>query len=389
MGLNIFKFLLGKDTTERKIDIKSVSYNLISEIYIRELAYNLMKNKITSAISKCKIMTYEKNKRVKGDEWYRWNIRPNINQNAKSFWAKLIDKLYDNNDTLIVESNGELYVADDFTKNDDKLFLEHTFTNVKVDHMTFNKTFLMSDVFYFELNSKNIKKYLNGTLSLYSGLINAAYSSYLNSNGRKGILNISSFAEQQDDFQEYFEKMINEDFKTFFENPNAVMPLFDGYEYEDVSGKSSQSNTRDIRALIDDIIGLSANALNIPTNIAVGNIEDTTKSIDEFLTFCIDPLIEILVCEMNGKLYSKSQFLNGYFVKFDTKAIKHIDLLDVATSIDKLISSGFTCINDLRELVGLDRIDEDWANQFFMTKNYSTIEDLMKDIMKGGDSDEE
>ena len=161
MGLNIFKFLLGKDTTERKIDIKSVSYNLISEIYIRELAYNLMKNKITSAISKCKIMTYEKNKRVKGDEWYRWNIRPNINQNAKSFWAKLIDKLYDNNDALIVESNGELYVADDFTKNDDKLFLEHTFTNVKVDHMTFNKTFLMSDVFYFELNSKNIKKYLN------------------------------------------------------------------------------------------------------------------------------------------------------------------------------------------------------------------------------------
>ena len=70
-------------------------------------------------------------------------------------------QLYDNNDALIVESNGELYVADDFTKNDDKLFLEHTFTNVKVDHMTFNKTFLMSDVFYFELNSKNIKKYLN------------------------------------------------------------------------------------------------------------------------------------------------------------------------------------------------------------------------------------
>ena len=61
-----------------------------------------------------------------------------------------------------------------------------------------------------------------------------------------------------------------------------------------------------------------------------------------------------------------------------------IDILDIANAIDKLLSSGFTCINDLRILIGLDPIDEEWANQFFMTKNYAPIEELLN-ALKGGD----
>ena len=125
----------------------------------------------------------------------------------------------------------------------------------------------------------------------------------------------------------------------------------------------------------------------MPVSIANGNVQDTSKAIDEFLTFCIDPLIELLADEMCRKLYTRNQIVQGCYVKFDTKAIKHIDLLDVATAIDKLISSGFTCINELRQVCGLDIIDEPWAWEFFMTKNYSTIEELMKS-MKGGEGDE-
>ena len=122
----------------------------------------------------------------------------------------------------------------------------------------------------------------------------------------------------------------------------------------------------------------------MPASIANGTVQDTSKAIDEFLTFCIDPLIEILTDEINRKLFSKQQLINNYYIKFDTKSIKHIDLIDIGTSIEKLISSGFTCVNDLREACGLDLINEEWANQFFMTKNYATIEELMNS-MKGGD----
>ncbi|WRK55260.1 phage portal protein [Coprobacillaceae bacterium CR2/5/TPMF4] len=163
-----------------------------------------------------------------------------------------------------------------------------------------------------------------------------------------------------------------------------MLPLYEGFEYEQLDNKGTQSTTRDFKALLDDVISMTANAFNVPSSIANGNVQDTSKAIDEFLTFCIDPLIEMLTDEMNRKSFSQYQIINGYYFKFNTLAIKHIDILDIANAIDKLLSSGFTCINDLRILIGLDPIDEEWANQFFMTKNYAPIEELLNQL-KGGD----
>lgn len=388
MGIDFFKWLRSKEVKPVKVELSTMCYNIASEIYIRELAFNLVVNKIANAISKCKVNVYEKNKKVKNQEWYRWNVKPNKNQNATEFWNKLIYKLYHDNEALVVVNHDELYVADDFVLNDKSAFFEHYFEGVRVNDFTYSRVLYRHEVMYFKLNSENVKNFLDGTLSLYAGLINAAYSSYLVANGNKGILNIEQFAEQEEDFEEYFNKLVNEDFKKFFSNANAVMPLFEGYEYEQLDNKGTQSTTRDLKALLDDVVGLTANALSMPLSIANGSVQDTSKAIDEFLTFCIDPLIQLLNDEMNGQLFTMTQVCNGTYVKFDTKAIKHIDLLDITASVEKAISSGFTCINELREICGLDIIDEDWAWQFFMTKNFSSIEELLN-TLKGGVGGEE
>ena len=377
-------FLEEENKKNKKIDYKFVCQKLASEIMIRELAFNMIVNKISSALSKCKVNVYYNNKRIKDEEWYRWNVQPNVNQSANQFWSKLIYYLYNYNEALVITRGNELYIADSYVKNEDYAFFEHTFTGVTVNGYALNKTYQMSEVFYFELNNRNIRNYLNGTLQLYSKLINAAYSSYLVANGNKGVLKIDQFAENSDDFIEQFKQLLNEDFKTFFSNANAVLPLYEGFEYEQLDNKGTQSTTRDFKALLDDVISMTANAFNVPSSIANGNVQDTSKAIDEFLTFCIDPLIEMLTDEMNRKSFSQYQIINGYYFKFNTLAIKHIDILDIANAIDKLLSSGFTCINDLRILIGLDPIDEEWANQFFMTKNYAPIEELLNQL-KGGD----
>jgi hypothetical protein len=87
--------------------------------------------------------------------------------------------------------------------------------------------------------------------------------------------------------------------------------------------------------------------------------------------------------EINRKRSGYSAFSQGTYVEIDTKAIKHIDLLSVSTAIDKLIASGAFCINDIRKLVGEQVIDEPWAWQHYITKNYTTIEDL--EALKGGE----
>lgn len=375
---------LEDEKEDKKVDYKFVCQKLASEIMIRELAFNMVVNKISSALSKCKVNVYYNGKRAKDEEWYRWNIQPNINQSANQFWSKLIYYLYNYNEALVITRGNELYVADSYVKNEDYAFFEHTFTGVTINGYALNKTYRMSEVFYFELNNRNIRNYLNGTLQLYSELINAAYSSYLVANGNKGVLKIDQFAENSEDFTEQFNQLLNEDFKTFFSNANAVLPLYEGFGYSQLDNKGTQSTTRDFKALLDDVISMTANAFNVPSSIANGTVQDTSKAIDEFLTFCIDPLIEMLTDEMNRKSFSPYQIINGHYFKFNTLAIKHIDILDIANAIDKLLSSGFTCINDLRILIGLDPIDEEWANQFFMTKNYAPIEELLN-ALKGGD----
>lgn len=384
MAFNIFKWIFDKEKKEnKKRNINTKCYYLASEIMIRELAFNIVVNKIANAMAKCKVNIYYEGKKTKDEEWVRWNIAPNKNQSASEFWHKLIYMLYSHNEALVIINNSELYVADSYNLNDDTAFFEYTFNQVQINNLTLQKIFRMSEVFYFRLNFENLRFYLNQTLILFGGLINAAYSNYLVSNGYKGVLKIDTFAEQEDDFEEYFKQLVNEDFKDFFSNPNAVIPLYNGYEYKQLDSKGN-TDTRDFKNLLSDIIEITANAFNMPASIANGSVQDTSKAIDEFLTFCIDPLIEILTDEINRKLFSKQQLISNYYIQFDTKAIKHIDIIDIGTSIEKLISSGFVCINDLREVCNFDKIDEEWANQFFMTKNYASIEELMNS-MKGGD----
>lgn len=177
---------------------------------------------------------------------------------------------------------------------------------------------------------------------------------------------------------------MNERFKKFFEAENAVLPLFDGYKYIDIGSKTySNEGTRDIKAMIDDIYDFTGRAFGIPPVILKGdlaNVGDT--AINNYLTFCVDPLTDMLQEEINRKRSGYTAFSQGTYLEIDTRSIKHIDLLSVSTAIDKLIGSGSFCINDIRKLVGEPIIDEPWAWQHWITKNYSSVEDLLNALDK-------
>ena len=359
-------------------DVQSAMY----EVYLRELAFWTCVNKIANAISKCEFKTYIKKKEVKGQEYYLWNYEPNQNQNATSFMNKLIGKLYRNNECLVVEVNNHIYVADSYSK--EVLALkEYRFSGITFDGYELSETREMSEVMFFELNSENMRNLTNGMYETYSKLLIYAQDAYKKSRGKKGILNIGAIAQESENFDETFQELMSTHFKNFFESDSAVLPLFDGYEYQDISesGKTySIESTRDIKSLADDIFEFTARAFSFPPSLAKGDVQDTGKAIDELLTFVIDPLIKMLQQEINRKRNGYTGFKAGNYVKIETLAVKHIDIFDIATPVDKLISSGAFTINDILEVLGKPRIEEDWANQHFMTKNYSKIQDLLSDL---------
>jgi hypothetical protein len=91
-------------------------------------------------------------------------------------------------------------------------------------------------------------------------------------------------------------------------------------------------------------------------------------------------LTDLLVEEINRKRFGRKEYLSGNKVVIDTKTIKHIDLLEVATSIDKLISSGAFCIDEIRTTVGEEPLGTEFGKQHWITKNYTQIE-------RGGDTE--
>ena len=362
--------------------------SLIGDIYIREMAFWSAVNLVANAVSKCEFKTYLNSKETKGKEYYLWNIEPNKNQNSSAFIHKLIAKLYRNNECLVIEQNGQLLVADNFVRKPYALY-DDVFSQVQVEDFIFNRPFTQSEVLYYRLNEENIRKLVNGLYESYSKLITYSMKAYQRSRGTKGIFKYDTMPVAGTPEREAFDALINKKIKQWMEGDNAALPLGRGQEWKELQHKTyTNESTRDIRAQIDDIFDFTARAFGIPPALLRGDVQDTSKAIDQLLTFCVDPLVDMLQEEINRKRNGYSGFSQGTYLKIDTKSIKHVDLLSVATAIDKLIGSGCFCINDIRKAVGDEPIDEPWANQHFITKNYETVENALT-ALEGGENGEE
>lgn len=375
----------------RKVSVPCGTYSgLAQEIQIREVAFQACVNLIASCISKCEVRTYKQNKFDKGDWWYRLNVQPNPNTNATAFWQKVIYKLYEEGDALvIVRPNRDLYVADSFYRDDSQAFTSNKYRDITIDDLNYQPELAEDQVFYFALADKPIKRIVDEITGLYAQLINAFVSSYTDANGTRGILYIDQIAEQEEGFEQHLEELINEDFKKFYTNPNAVLPLFEGYKYEELTRTTNPGiDTRDFKAQIQDIFELYSVAFGIPKVLITGDAQDTANAVDNLLTFCIDPILEMIGDELNRKIFTQSDFSSGTYIKWRTNAIRHVDIMNVSSSVEKLIGSGFCCIDDLREVCGMDRLSTEWSTKFFMTKNFSSIEDLLNPAEGEGEENE-
>jgi HK97 family phage portal protein len=356
----------------------------LGELYIRELAFRAATGLIGRAVSKCEFKTYRRGEEVREAEYYRWNVSPNFNQNSSEFLQRLITALYETGACLVVDFDGQLYVADSFTRNPDLKFGD-TFSQVSVGPLVFERTFKMADVLYFSLGDDNARRVISGLSASYAKLIRYTMTAYQRSRGVRGIFRYDSLPVAGTDERRRFDELINTRIKTFLSADNAALPMGNGQEWRELDKKTyNNDSTRDIRAMIDDISDFTARALGIPPALLSGGVQDVNSATDAFLTFCVDPLTDMLGEEINRKLYGREAFLAGSRITIDTRAVRHIDLLSVSAGVDKLIASGVFSVNDIRRVIGEAPIDETWADEHFITKNYVRVEEALSQITDNG-----
>ena len=169
-------------------------------------------------------------------------------------------------------------------------------------------------------------------------------------------------------------------FKPFFGPNDAVLPLYNGQDYVDMSGSKTytQETTRDLRAMIDDVMTYDARALGIAPALLLGDVAGIDSAMQYTLTACIDPLTDMMSEEINRKRYGKAAVLRGDGVHIDTSTILHTDLIASSAQIEKLVSSGVFSVNGILRKLGESTIPEPWADEHFITKNFSTIQEYLK-----------
>lgn len=369
---------------EKKETIKTDSINedkevedLMAEVVYKELALYTAITLIANSISKCEIKTYESGLEVKDKLYYSLNVSPNINQNSSQFWHKVIENMIYDSEALVLDINDKLYCADSYAV-DKYPILGNKYTGVMIENLQLEKTFYTDGVLLFKLDNIHLKKFID-TLNLqYGKLISYAMKKYKESGQTKYKLKLDYVKAGDEKFNEIFENVIKKQIKSFIESDKAVYPEYEGQSLEDISPKNNNKYISDIKELRKEIMEIVSQTFKIPMALMSGNITNIQDIVKMFLTFCIDPIADMIGEELTRKIHGFEGWKNGRYIKVDTSTINHIDMFDVAEKVDKLISSGTSCIDEVRKVLDYPELNTEFSRTHFITKNYDTMENRLK-----------
>lgn len=347
---------------------------------------------IAKTLSRAEFQTFERGKEVKKTNYYLLNVEANVNTSASLFWQETIKKLLEDEEALILIKNGQLYLADNFTRNE-SAFEENTYTDITIKDKSINQEWSERRVLYLKYDNSRIKSAIAGINKDLVKLISSSIKGYQNSKSRKGTFeipgNFSKLFEDEEKMREYIEELLKD-----FMDPakDSVLPETNGVKYIEIDkskGSKSNDSGRETKNFIDDIFDVVAIAYGIPPSLLKGDTVDTKDAVNNFLTFCINPLAELITDEINRKMYGKDSYLNGDYAKLDTTKIKAVDLRDIANSIDLLNRNGALTIDDILRTLGKEPIGGDIGAMRFVTKNLELLDNVLEQgeisDNKGGD----
>lgn len=379
-----FKILdwLSKPLSEEDYEVIGVKFS--QQTYFKELALFIAISYIANTLSKCEIKTYEGGKEVKNELYYMLNVNPNPNQNSSQFMNNIIENYFYHGDALVVPYRRKaLYVADGFSLQEQPL-RQNLFTSVTIEGATISRQYKASDVFYFKLDNREVIKLVRGLYEEYGSVLGAAIDHFIATNVEKYKMLLDNYQAGDENFQKTYETVIKKNLKTFLESSKGVYPQFRGTSLERFD-TGAAATSADIVAMRKEIFETTAQAFKIPVSMMYGNITNMNEIVKVYLSICIDPIAQMMSEELTRKTCDFGTWSSGNRVVIDTSCINHVDVLDVADKIDKLVASGFATIDDVRKRVGWDALDTDFSTAHFITKNYEPASSALNP-MEGGES---
>lgn len=310
---------------------------------------------------------------------YILNVRPNSDMSASTFWQTFFFRLLDENEVLVILKDDQLLIADDYTR-EQKTTTDDCFSNVYVKEKVFTEKFYMSDVIYLKYNSKELDSFTKGLFNDYSELFGRILEISMRNNQIRGSVSIEATGAMNEEKgkdgktrSERLQEYVNKIYHAFSTKAVAIVPKVKGFDYEEYTNKRGSSNqsleelNKMKSSLIDDV----ANAIGVPTALIYGEKSELDSNIKAFRKLCIIPLMKKLQDELTAKVLTRQEYKNGERIKV-TKVLP-VSILENATQIDKIVSSGTFLRDEVREETDYDSLPDGEGKKLIMTKNYALV----------------
>lgn len=368
--MGLVKGFFGVDRHE--ITLTTEALGLIENTYYKTIATEASIALISKTLSRAEFQTFSKGKEIKEKDHYLLNIEANQNRSAPLFWREVISELLKNGEALVLMENRNLYLATEFTK-EENVFKENVYKDIMIGDHEISGNRNESNVIYLKDDNEKINTAVEGLSNDFSKLAASSMKGYFNSKSRKGKVDIGGSYSQTlkdvEDLQEHFKGM----FKDFLDpEKDAILPQQDGLDYTEISeakGSKSNDSGRETKNFINDIFDFVAISYGIPPSLLKGDMADTKDAFNNFITFCINPLAEMIEDEINRKMYGLKEYKNKNYVRIDTTQIKVTDIKDLANSIELLTRNASNTVDDNLRLLGREPIGGEVGESRFVTAN--------------------
>lgn len=371
-----FLFQNKKGELQSLSDLISVE---VKKMKITKMAVEKAIGMIAHAIAKSEFIVQGKNERLRNELYWSLNVKPNLNETATEFWIEVIQRLLKNSECLICIIGKKFYIADSFQVSN-SVMLNQIYSNITItangESLQLNNTYTSDEVIHLKAKNKKIRAYMETVMKMHDDVVSAMEAAIKISKTPKFILKIAGAMPvirtlRADGTEETltvdeFKKNI----KNLLESENIeILQASNGLEISQLKIDTAVTS-EDVVKASKEIFEECAFAFDIPKTVFMGEITEKADSTNEFITYAVGWVAEILNDAMNATLVGKESFLKGEYIWIDLSGFKHRDLVESANYLDKLRSIGFN-LDEIRQAIGWEPLNTPFSQERVITKNYT------------------
>lgn len=375
----MFEWLFRKKTDEN-VNLLEVITASLNKLQLASLAEEKAVNMIANAIAKSEIVLSTGKERDRGLDYYRLNVAPNDNQTGTDFWYQVARKLLKTGDCVIVQlQSGKYYMTENY-RADDKVTMPKRYENITItdgiDTYPLGRGFNSDEVIHLRYGNPQLRLFRELVLRSYNDAVNALNQMVTVTGTPKlkykvaANMSFRTKDENGNDVILTIDQVMDKLKKQIEDSEISIIRETEGTALEFMDTKKAIPSN-ELKNMAHEINDQCAMAYDIPIDVFNGKITEKSDATNEFITYAVQPVAEVITDSLNAKMLRYLEYRNGKRVFVWLARFKHVDVIDSANSLDKLRGIGFN-FDEIREMVGYEALNTEWSQARALTKNYTT-----------------